>query len=424
MYSASYYFFIFALLLSIPTRDFAFGANEVESALQVNRIVLETANELDRLSDSNGEVSEDILKSLVKTATVKAVEEYANTKLDPKQGTFLSEQLNRVQWSSVVASLKQMKNHTVGLLRSQGIPIAATVVVGAVLEVTLPIALTYIRHPELIPLAVMFPFEPIVYEATRNMEKAYLKGKLAKLYGGRENYETVHRLYAETRKQMKMGEGDLLLPISGEHGTESFVISNENELQRIARLLRLTPERLTLATLTKFLRKNAIHDEVIEGIKKNKELSQVEKAALILNHLEDKHAWETFSDLKKHFSENVAQVDSNTPNEELVKWTLQALKAKSFKEAHTVLGEIPSGIPTRTVARVWKEILLPHFLGKAEHLSIKESAALRWEGERMVAQAEQAPKEHWNQRWLQHVRSSVEKSLNGNHCLEAFALIH
>jgi len=372
-------FFIYAQDLSdLAAREQLIGTTQLERELisdtdlrlKLNSLILEVATQIDRehpgLSPWNdgGQLTK-ILKEKSERFSQFYLERMDS--LGPEQKSLFKKAWQLIQWENLVDVFKRSSLGIQTMFKRKGFGIVIAIFMGFVSDYTIPLILTNLGLPWLIPVSAVTPYQLIYSTLPQKITDLKIRLKVKKSLGGDQAYQAYMKQEQVTREALKaMREDNILIPLIDEGSSQVTALSlrQNNWFKSFLTRMGFHQDAFSFTTLRKFIEKENLSDDYITKIMNHPRLKRWQKASLMATHLHETMSEDNRILFRQKFDKNFIQIQSFAPWDGFEEWTKKLLKAKSVEEINTLMFEVPRGTPTRLVLEIWQDIILPHYSTK------------------------------------------------------------
>ncbi len=369
-------FFIHAQDLSdLAAREQLIGTRELERELigdlelrlKLNSLILEVATQIDRehpgLSPWNDGGK---LTSIFKQKSERLSDFYLERfdSLGPEQKSLFKKAWQQIKWENLVELFKRSTLGIQTMFKRKGFGIVIAIFMGFVSDYTVPIILTNLGLPWLIPVSAITPYQVIYSLLPQKVTELKIRFKVKNSLGGDKAYQAYMHQERATREALKaMSDDNILVPLIDQGSSQVTAINlrQNNWFKNFLNRMGFNNDAFSYPTLKKFLENESISDDYIEQVMTHPRYKKWYKAALVAVHLQETLDEEKRILFRQRFDKNFINIQSFLPWDGFENWTKKLLKAKSVAEINTIMFEIPRGTPTRVILEVWQDIILPHY---------------------------------------------------------------
>lgn len=322
------------------------------------------------------------------------------------------EAMDRFHWKKLFKLIRDAQMAMRTTARLHGVGMMAALSASFAAEFLIPLTLTAMGHPELIPISPFIPYQLIAITLNAAGNKILVRNQMIKLLGGEENYGKFMQAQKEIRAALKItAVSELVVPFTTVSGrTEVASIARTPLHRRILARLGFSDRNLTFRNLLAFCRENGVETAFAESLERTRELSEVEKTFLLTTQINATAAPEQIARFRMKFMDSFTATPWSSGFEEAHKWALGFAHASTVDEAIDVLRGAPAGLSPAFVARVWKNVALPLLAENAAAVPFwkpRKFLMKYWDFRRLVKgflaleiASEQAAKEQWGAEWI------------------------
>lgn len=341
--------------------------SDLDLRLKLNSLILEVASEVDR---EHPQLSPWTDGGKLTSIFKEKGERFANFYLErmdslgPQQKSLFRKAWQQIKWENIVSLFKRTTLGVQTMFKRKGFGIVIAMVMGFVSDYTVPIILTNLGLPWLIPVSAITPYQVIYSTLPQKITELRIRFKVKKSLGGDQAYQAYMRQERTTREALKqMSEENILIPLidRGSSQVDALNLRRNSWFKSFINRMGFNNNAFSFTTLKKFIDSEDITDSYIERTLAHPRLRRWQKAALIATHLHEIMPEEKRILFKQRFDKNFIRINSFSPWDGFEGWTKKLLKAKSVKQINDLLFEVPRGTPTRLVLEVWEDIILPHY---------------------------------------------------------------
>ena len=272
-----------------------------------------------------------------------------------------------IQWGNLVDVFKRSSLGIQTMFKRKGFGIVVAIFMGFVSDYTIPIILTNLGLPWLIPISAVTPWQVIYSAVPQKITDLKIRLKVKKSLGGDQAYQAFMKQEQVTREALKaMREDNILIPLIDEGSSQVRALSlrQNNWFKSFLTRMGFHQDAFSFTTLKKFIDKEGLSDEYVTNIINHPRLKRWQKASLMATHLHETMNEDNRILFRQKFDKSFIQIQSFDPWSGFEAWTKKLLKAKSVEEINSLMFEIPRGTPTRLVLEIWQDIILPHYSTK------------------------------------------------------------
>lgn len=341
--------------------------SDLDLRLKLNSLIIEVANQIDREHpglnpwQDGGKLAE-IFRDKSKVFADFYLERMSS--LAPEKKNLFQKSWQSIKWENIVDLFKRTTLGVQTLFKRKGFGIAIAVLLGFLSDYTIPIILSNIGAPWLIPISAVMPYQLLYSMLPQKVIELQIRFKVQRSLGGQKAYRAYMHQERATREALKkMRDDTILIPIvdSGSSQVEALSVRQTNWFKSYLNRIGFNDSQFSLSTLKRFIDKNNIRDDYIARTMQHPRLKRWQKAALIATHLQESMDEELKIAFRERFDKSFTQLKSFAPWDGFEAWTKELLKAKSIERINELFHEVPRGTPTRLVLEVWQDIILPHY---------------------------------------------------------------
>ena len=341
--------------------------SDLELRLKLNSLILEVATQIDRehpgLTPWNDGGQ---LTAIFKEKSERLADFYIERmdSLGPEQKSNFKKAWQLIKWENLVDLFKRTAVSVQTMFKRKGFGIVIAIFMGFVSDYTVPIILTNLGLPWLVPLSAVTPYQVVYSMIPQKITDLRIRLKVKDSLGGNKAYQAYLSQETATREALKaMRDDNILVPLIDEGSSRVTAISlrQNNWFKSFLNRMGFNNDAFSFTTLKKFLDKENISDEYIEQVLTHPQYKRWYKASLIAVHLQEVLDEDKKILFKQRFDKNFIQIQSFSPWDGFEDWTKKLLKAKSVADINSIMFEVPRGTPTRLVLEVWQDIILPHY---------------------------------------------------------------
>lgn len=341
--------------------------SDLDLRLKLNSLIIEVANQIDRehpgLSpwQDGGKLTE-IFRTKSKVFADFYLERMDS--LGPEKKTLFQKAWQSIKWENVVALFKRTTLGLQTMFKRKGFGIAIAVFMGFLSDYTIPIILSNIGAPWLIPISAVMPYQLLYSMLPQKVTELNIRFKVQRSLGGQKAYQAYMHQEKATREALKkMRDDTILVPIidSGSSQVEALSVRQNTWFKSFINRMGFNDNQFSLATLKRFLDKNNIQDDYITRTMQHPRLKRWQKASLIATHLQETMNEDLKIAFRERFDKSFTRLQSFAPWDGFEAWTKELLKAKSIERINELFHEVPRGTPTRLILEVWQDVILPHY---------------------------------------------------------------
>lgn len=341
--------------------------DDLDLRLKLNSLILEVANQIDREHPGLSPWQDGGKLAEIMREKSKVLGDFYLERMDslgPEKKTLFQKAWQSIKWENVVDLFKRTTLGIQTLFKRKGFGIAIAVFMGFISDYTIPIILSNIDLPWLIPVSAVMPYQLLYSMLPQKVTELQIRFKVQRSLGGQKAYQAYMRQELATREALKaMRDDSILVPITdrGSSQVEALTVRQNNWFKSFINRMGFNDNEFSLATLKRFLDKNNIQDAYIERTLQHPRLKRWQKAAMLATHLQETMNEDLQIAFRERFDKSFIRLQSFSPWEGFEAWTKELLKAKSIERINELLHEVPRGTPTRLVLEVWQDIILPHY---------------------------------------------------------------
>ncbi|MBI2606513.1 MAG: hypothetical protein HYW49_10590 [Deltaproteobacteria bacterium] len=320
--------------------------------------------------------------------------------------------MDHFRWKNLFKLIRDARKSMRTTARLHGVGMMSALSASFAAEFMIPLTLTALGHPELVPISVFTPYQLFAISLNTAGNRILIRKQMAKLLGGEENYDKFMLEQRELRAALKItAASELLVPFTTVSGqTEVASIARTPLHKRIFALLGFNDRSLTFENLLAFCRENRIETALAESLDRTRGLSKVEKTFLLTTQISATATPEQITRFRIKFMESFTATPWSSGFEGAHKWALGFAHVATIEEALDVLRQVPAGLSPAFVARTWKAVALPMLAENAAAVPFwkpRKFLVSYWSFRRLAkgflrleVASEQAAKESWGSEWV------------------------
>lgn len=279
---------------------------------------------------------------------------------------FFQKIFDNIIWNKLYLMMRSSFLSVGHLVKKMGIGVSVAISLGGAFNYILPIALSGIGLPELIPVSVLIPWAGMFSFIPNQIEKFQLKQKLINVLGGKEKFQLYKAQLDLSYSHLKLkGEKEILLPLKSTN-TSTLVMSIQSKqlTNNILQKMGYRKDVLNLQSIKVFIKENELQDKYILDIYKNPSLSDAVKTYLLSSHILDNPSENIQLDFQTKFSKNFVNIKNNMHSDELLEWTKKMYRINSVSSLKAQVFDFPTSGKTSEFFHIWDEILLSKYADK------------------------------------------------------------
>ncbi|MFX3675563.1 MAG: hypothetical protein ACN6I6_00860 [bacterium] len=341
--------------------------SDLDLRLKLNSLILEVASQVDREHPGLSPwVDGGQLTNIFKEKSEVFAEFYLDRmdSLGPQKKSLFKKAWQQIRWENLVDVFKRSHLGLQTMFKRKGFGIVVAIFMGFVSDYTIPIILSNIGAPWLIPISAVTPYQVLYSMLPQKITELKIRLKVRESLGGRQAYQAYMMQERATREALKaMSEDKILIPISdgGSSQVDALYLRRNNWFKSFINQMGFNNNDFSFTTLKKFIDKEDLADDYIDKISAHPKLKRWQKAAMITTHLQETMNEEARILFRERFDKHFVRIHSFAPWDGFEIWTKRLLRAKSVAEINELMFEVPRGTPTRLILEVWQDIIIPHY---------------------------------------------------------------
>jgi len=318
--------------------------------------------------------------------TAEKIEEIAQKILDDYTTQLrLDAQAKRQLWQrfkqafnaqGIAKFIQTKRDSFVRLLRTQGIPALATLVVEVIVNVGGTWLVNMLGAPGLVPVILGTPTYLIAHPVNMALYRKWESAEYARKFGSKESYQAYTELRKAARRELLIESETQVLGTLAEGSVDSVSVKlgSPNPLRKIGYLFGMYRDDLTSGSLLQFLKSEGVKDSFLERFARIKTIDEPTKLYLMLNHVQQTVDDDIWVSVKVQYHGSFVEAKGSSLTPALRAWLREAAALQNPSDLPRLLRLAPRELSPAAKWTLWFELILPRAV---------ENVALQMDGKEL-----------------------------------------